>query len=65
MPLSQSYEFSSGPNTRDGELLGRNPDSKVGAYGNVPVARPTVPATGATVQQLVDALAAIGFVKKV
>lgn len=50
MPLSTTYEFSSGPNTPDGELLGRNPTSKVGFYGAVPAAQPTVPASGATIQ---------------
>lgn len=65
MPLSTSYEFSAGPNTPDGEMLGRSSTSKVGCYGTVPIAQPTVPATGATVQNVVDALAALGLVKKV
>lgn len=65
MPLSTTYETASGPNTPDGEVLGRNANSKVGIYGNVPIARPTVPATGATIQQLVDALAAVGIILKV
>lgn len=65
MPLSTTYEFSSGPNTPDGEMVGRSATAKVGFYGTVPIAKPTVPASGATVQQVVDALAALGLVTKV
>ncbi len=65
MPLSQSYEFANGPNTKNGELIGRNPDSKVGFFGTVPITQPTVPATGGTVQHVIDALAAMGLVKKI
>lgn len=65
MPLSTTYETASGPNTPDGELLGRNATSKVGFYGAVPIAKPTIPATGATVQQVVDLLAALGLATKV
>lgn len=58
-------EWAAAPGTDDGALVGRNSTSKVGFYGTVPVARPTVPATGATVQNVVDALAALGIVLKV
>ncbi len=58
-------EWAAAPGSDDGALLGRNSTSKVGFYGAVPVARPTVPATGATVQQVVDALAATGLILKV
>ncbi len=58
-------EWAAAPGSDDGALLGRNTTSKVGFYGAVPVARPTIPASGATVQQLVDALAGQGLILKV
>jgi hypothetical protein len=55
-------EFSSGPNTADGELIGRNADSKVAFYGGVPAVQPQVPAA-ATGAQIATALASLGLVK--
>ena len=49
----------------DGTLVGRNADGKVAFFGGVPIVQPTVPATGGTVQQVIDALAALNLLKKV
>jgi len=57
--------FAAAPGTEDGALLGRNTTSKDGFFGAPPISRPTVPATGGTVQQVIDALAALGLVQKV
>lgn len=65
MPLSTDTQAAAAQETPDGTLVGRNSTSKVGFYGTTPVVRPTVPATGATVQNVVDALAAVGVVLKV
>ena len=58
-------EWAAAPGTDDGALVGRNTTSKVGFFGANPAPRPTVPATTATTQQVVDALAALGLVQKV
>lgn len=58
-------EFAAAPGTDDGTLVGRNTTTKVGFFGGVPINQPTIPATGATVQQVVDLLAALGLAKKV
>ncbi len=58
-------EWAAAPGTDDGALVGRNASSKVGFFGANPAPRPTVPATGGTVQQVIDALAALGLVQKV
>lgn len=65
MPLSTDTQAAAAQETADGTLLGRNANSKVGMFGTTPIPRPTVPATGGTVQQVIDALAALGAVQKV
>lgn len=62
MALSQTREFATGPNTEDGELLGRSATAKVGFYGTVPIVQPVL-AGGATTAQIVAALTALGLVK--
>ncbi len=65
MPLSTTYEYSSGPNTIDGELLGRNTTSKAGFYGAVPVVKPTVTGAkggNAALTSLIAALVAQGLI---
>lgn len=57
--------WAAAPGTEDGALLGRNGTSKDGFFGVPPISRPTVPATDGTVQQVIDALAALGLVRKV
>lgn len=49
----------------DGTLVGRNADGKVAFFGAVPILQPTIPATGGTVQNVIDALAALNLVRKV
>lgn len=59
------YEFSTGPNTDDGELLGRNASSKLGFYGAVPVVKPTVTGakgSNAALASLIAALVAQGLI---
>lgn len=58
-------EWAAAPGTDDGALVGRNATSKLGFFGANPVVQPTVPATGGTVQQVIDALAAMNLVRKV
>lgn len=65
MAISHDLTFHTAPGTTDGAVMGRNATSKDSFFGGTPAAQPTVPATGATVQQLVDALASINLVLKV
>lgn len=62
MALSNTNEWSSGPNTPDGELIGRNPDSLVAFYGGKGVKQPVV-AAGASVDDLITALASLNIIK--
>lgn len=63
--FADNSEWAAAPGTEDGALVGRNSTSKVGFFGGVPINQPTIPATGATVQQVVDLLAALNIAKKV
>ncbi len=65
MAISKDLTFHTAPGTTDGAVTGRNATSKDSFFGGVPVAQPTVPATGATVQNVVDALVALNLVKAV
>lgn len=65
MTITHDLTFHTAPGTTDGAVMGRNSTSKDSFFGGTPVAQPTVPATGATVQNVVDALAALNLVLKV
>ena len=55
-------EWSAGPGTDDGLLVGRNADSKVGFFGTTPVARGSLTGSTATAAQIVTELARLGIV---
>jgi hypothetical protein len=65
MTISHDLTFHTAPGTTDGNVTGRNATSKDSFFGGTPAAQPTVPATGATVQNVVDALVALNLVKPV
>lgn len=59
MALDNTTEWSSGPGTSDGLLVGRNDTSKVGFCGAVPIVRGVLPAAAidlATAITLVNAI---------
>lgn len=62
MAVSKTYEQSVGPNTPDGELIGRNPDSLVAFYGGKGAKQPVL-AAGATVADVITALASLNLIK--
>lgn len=62
MAISNNTEWAAAPGTDDGALVGRDTTSKVGFFGSAPVVRPVVPLTTPTVQQVIDALIALGLV---
>lgn len=60
MALATDTQAAAAQETADGTLVGRNSDSKVGFFGTTPVTRPVVPLTSPTVQDVIDALVALG-----
>lgn len=62
MALSSDNEFHAAAGTTDGTVVGRDTGTKVGFFGTAPIARPNVPATTPTVQQVITALVALGLI---
>lgn len=60
-----NQEFAAAPGSADGTLVGRNTTTPVGFFGTVPIAQPTIPASGATAAQIATALIALGLCKGV
>ena len=65
MALATDTQAAAVQETSDGTLVGRNTTSKIGFYGTVPIIRPSVPLTTPTVQNVIDALKALGIVVQV
>ena len=63
MAISHDLTFHTAPGTTDGAVMGRDSTSKDAFFGGVPVAQPTLAATGSTTDQIVAALAALNLVK--
>lgn len=62
MALSTDTQWHTAPGTTDGAVMGRTSTKLAGFYGTTPIARPVVPLTTPTVQQVITALVALGLI---